>query len=66
MKIPKKYEERFGSLVQEPDLIDDCKYMLYFADGWEYADYNSVPVKSKKEALEFLKMAYKKKIKNKK
>jgi len=56
MKIPKKYEERFGSLVQESDL-EGCKYILYFADGWSYEGYTSVPVKSKKEALEFLKDA---------
>lgn len=56
MKIPKKYEERFQSLEKEADL-DDCKYMLYFAEGWSYNVYTSVQVKSKKEALEFIKEA---------
>lgn len=54
IKIPNKYKERFGALEKESDL-SDCKYMLYFADGWTWDGYYSVPVKSKKEALQFLK-----------
>ncbi len=56
-KVPKKYQNRFSSLEKESDLVDECKYMLYFADGWSYAGYTSVPVKLKKEALEFIKNA---------
>lgn len=57
MKIPKKYEERFYSLEKKEDLIDGCKYILYFMGKWSYNGYSSVPVKSKKEALEFIKNA---------
>lgn len=57
LNVPKKYLERFACLERDYDLIDDCKYMLYFRDGWAMADYISVPVKSKKEALECLKNA---------
>ena len=58
LKVPKKYLKYFKSLEAEGGLIDDCKYMLYFADGYAYmGEYSSMPVKSKKEALEFLKLA---------
>lgn len=58
MKIPKKYEERFYSLERQLDLADG-KYILYFMNGWSWNGYGSVPVRSKKEALEFLKEATK-------
>lgn len=58
LRVPKKYQKYFGSLETEYGLIDDCKYMLYFASGYCYGDgYTSIPVKSKKEAIEFLKDA---------
>lgn len=58
LNVPKKYKKYFGSLEQESGLIDDCKYMLYFAPGyaWE-GEYPCMPVKSKKEAIEFLRGA---------
>ena len=55
--IPKKYQERVYSLEREYDLIDNCKYILYFMGGWSWAGYGSLPVKSKKEALKFIKDA---------
>lgn len=55
LKVPKKYQKYFGSLEAEGGLIDDCKYMLYFADGYAaYGEYPCFPVASKKEALEIL------------
>lgn len=55
---PKKYRERVSSLEAEPGLIDDCKYMLYFKADWCWdEDYWAIPVKSKKEALEYIKEA---------
>lgn len=58
MNVPKKYQKYFGSLEREDGLIDDCKYMLYFANGYAYlGEYPCMPVKSKKEALEFIKCA---------
>lgn len=58
--IPKKYRERVSSIEVGLDLIDNCKYLLYFADNWSWYDISCVPVKSKKEALEFVKEAERK------
>ena len=56
--LPKKYQERVYSLEEESGLIDDCKYMLYFDNNWCWSeDYWALPVKNKKEALEFVKEA---------
>lgn len=55
--IPKKYQERVRSLEIEYDLIDNCKYMLYFECGWSWDGWHCLPVKSKKEALQFIKDA---------
>lgn len=60
LKVPKKYQERFCKLETESNLIDNCKYLLYYADGWGYCmGYNDIcsciPVRNKSEALEFLK-----------
>ena len=62
LKVPKKYMQYFGSLEREPGLIDDCLYMLYFAPGYAAeGEYPCMPVKSKKEALEWLKLGEKEK-----
>lgn len=55
--IPKKYMERVNSIELEDDLIDDCKYMLYLNNGWEFWEkgMQSIPAKSKKEILDFIK-----------
>ena len=56
--IPKKYQERVKDLEREDGLIDDCKYMLYFSEKWCWSeDYWAIPVKSKQEALQFIKEA---------
>lgn len=55
-RLPKKYHKHFGSLSPEPDLIDDCPYMLYFAEGYAWlGEYPSLPVKSISEAIIYLK-----------
>lgn len=55
LKVPKKYEKVFDRLESEDGLIDDCKYMLYFKEGYAYmGEYWAFPVKSKKEALKFI------------
>lgn len=57
LNVPKKYQKYFGSLEREGGLIDECPYMLYFAEGYAYmGEYPCMPVKSKKEALEFLRL----------
>lgn len=56
--LPEKYRERVASFERESGLIDDCKYMLYFDKDWCWSeDYWAIPVKSKKEALTFIKEA---------
>lgn len=58
--IPKKYWERVSKIELESDLIDDCKYMLYFENGYAYqGDYWCLPVKNIKEAIEFIKDSWK-------
>ena len=65
LKIPKYLEERFGCLEPADDLIDDCKYLLFYAKGWGFymgsaeEPCSNVPVRSKAEAIEYLKDAYK-------
>jgi hypothetical protein len=59
IKVPKYLEERFDRLEAESELIEDCKYILYFAKGWALGDFPDVPVKSKKEAIKYLKDANK-------
>ena len=55
LKVPKKYQKYFKKLEAEDGLIDNCKYMLYFADGYAWmGQYPVMPVKSKKEALQFI------------
>lgn len=57
LKVPKKYQIYFGSLEREDGLIDDCKYMLYFAPGYAAeGEYPCLPVRSKKEAIEWLQL----------
>lgn len=55
--IPRKYRERVKSVETEDELIDGCKYMVYFADGWAYGEFLSIPCKSKDEVLEFVRKA---------
>lgn len=57
--IPKKYRERVAAIEIGFDLIDNCKYLLYFAEDWAWNDIGCIPVKSKKEALQFIKEASK-------
>ena len=59
LKLPKYLQKYFGALEIETDLIDGCKYVLYFAKGYAFnGEYSNVPVRSKKEAIEYLKSAY--------
>ena len=55
LKLPKELQERFKALEAESGLIDDCRYILELADGWTFEDGGmTIPVRSKKEAFEFL------------
>lgn len=58
-RLPKKYWDRIGDFYQEDGLIDDCKFMLEFADPYVWgADYHSLPVRSITEAISFIKEAW--------
>lgn len=65
LKLPEYLKERFAKL--EPDGYLDPemgKYILYFKEGWGYPMgahefWKSIPVMSKKEAIEYLKEAEK-------
>lgn len=55
-RLPKKYYDRVETIEMEQGLIDDCKYILYFKNGWKWdGEYESVPVRSITEAIEFIK-----------
>jgi hypothetical protein len=48
--------ERIEAFEEEGDLIDGCKYILYIKEQYrEYKDESSFPVRSIKEAKQFLK-----------
>ena len=44
-------------IEEEDDLIDDCKYMLYYSDDYTDGECygGSYPVKSITEAIDFIK-----------
>ena len=75
LKAPKKYQHKFKSLKLNPDWLEaqqwgadeeEEKYILEFADGYAYmGEYPIWYVKSKKEAIECLKLAEEEKIKSK-
>lgn len=56
-KLPKKYHDRIRALEKEDDLIDDCRYMLYWTDKYTDGEcYGSCfPVRSIQEAVDFVK-----------
>lgn len=59
-RLGAKYQGVIKSIEVEGDLIDDCKYMIYFED--EFADNDlfgsSVPAKNLKEARMYAKDVY--------
>ena len=54
INIPKYLHERFSHVELCYDLIDDCKYLLYFANGWTWYGVTNVPIKNLKEVKHFL------------
>lgn len=59
LNVPKKLQKYFGMLEAEDGLIDDCKYILTFAEGYAFeGEFRDVPVRSKAEAIRYLKCAY--------
>lgn len=60
-RLPKKYHDRVKEIEAEADLVDDCKYMLYFSDDYIDDDYYGYcyPVRSIDEAIKIIKDLYK-------
>ena len=58
-RLPKKYWDRIYDFSPEDDLIDGCKYLLTLDDCYSSLDYESIPCKSITEAIEFIKLATK-------
>lgn len=56
-KLPKKYHERVSDFEQEDDLVDDCKYMLYYSDDYTDGECagSCYPVRTISEAIDFIK-----------
>ena len=56
-RLPKKYRDRVENIEPDIDLVDDCKYMLYFTEKYIDEDlYGSCyPVKSITEAIKIIK-----------
>lgn len=56
-RLPKKYHDRVEDIELEEDLVDDCKYMLYYTEQYTDGDCSGscYPVKSINEAIDFIK-----------
>ena len=56
-RLPKKYHDRVENFEVDIDLVDGCKYMLYYTDGFTDGDCSGscYPVKSISEAIDFIK-----------
>ena len=56
-RLPNKYHDRVRDIEEECDLIDDCKYIVYYSENYTDGDCygSSYPVKSITEAIDFIK-----------
>lgn len=54
-RLPKKHHNRVKAFYLENGLIDDCKYMLEFAEGFNWHEEDSLPCKSVTEAITYIK-----------
>ena len=56
-RLPKKYHDRVDDLQNDIDLVDGCKYMLYYTDGYTDGECagSCYPVRSISEAVDFIK-----------
>lgn len=56
-RLPKKYHDRVAKIEEEPDLVDDCKYMLYYSDNYTDGECygGCYPVRNITEAVNYIK-----------
>ena len=56
-RLSKKYRDRVDFLSLEEDLIDDCKFILKYTEGYTDGDIagGTYPVRSISEAVTFVK-----------
>ena len=61
-RLPKKYHERVKDIEEEDDLVDDCKYMLYwnepYTDDERFGVGSCFPVRTITEAVKHIKDLY--------
>lgn len=58
-RLPKKYHARVDVLEADEGLIDNCRYMLYLKEDWQFCDGGqSYPVRSIDEAVYFVRETY--------
>lgn len=58
-RLSKKDQAKVKDFTNEDGLIDDCKFMLYFNPNYSFNGYDSVPCKSMKEAVYYVRNASK-------
>ena len=49
------YINHYDHIEKCSDLIDNCKYMLYLADDYQWGGFNCIPVKNLNEAVYIIK-----------
>jgi hypothetical protein len=63
-RLPKKYHERVRDFYADSGLMTDVdengrefqyKYIILFAEGWAWDEFDSLPCRSITEAIEFIK-----------
>ena len=56
-RLPKKYHDRVDDFQNDIDLVDGCKYMLYYTDCYTDGECagSCYPVRSINEAIDFVK-----------
>ena len=56
-RLPKKYHDRVENIESDIDLVDDCKYMLYYSEQYTDGECygSSYPVRSITEAINYIK-----------
>lgn len=55
-RLPKEYHDRVIKIEEEPELSDDCKYVVYIDESYElYGDAGCFPARNIAEAARLVK-----------